>query len=61
MQYMLHSRMRKEKLQTAIMVYLGANTNGPTLPMYKSRKIHTCFIFTRNPDIPGAMKICPMY
>ena len=31
------------------------------LPVYKSRKIHACFILTRNPDIVGAMKMCPMY
>ena len=60
-QYTLHFIFLKEKLQNPIVVYLGVNTNGPTLPMYKSRKIDACFILTRNPDIVRAMKMRPMY
>ena len=58
----LHISQRKTTgPQSPIVVYLGTNTNDPTLPVYKSRKIHACFNLTRNPYIVRAMKMRLMY
>ncbi len=41
-------------------VYLSVNTGSPTLPMHESRKIHSGFVFSSNPDITWTVKVCPM-
>ena len=41
--------------------YLGIDTSSPTVSMYKSGEIHAGFIFTRNPYITWAVKMCSIY
>jgi hypothetical protein len=44
-----------------VQLYLDINTSSPAVSMYESGELHAGFMFTRNPYITWAVKMCSMY
>jgi hypothetical protein len=44
-----------------LQLYLVVNTSRPTVSMYESGEIHAGFMFTSNPYVAWAVKMCSMY